>query len=113
MENTNTTGHSAVAGGLRGHSMGDTYPLTVIGLGDGFARYNLLTGETGPARPTYDEALFWEELSQACPPACPRTARQVACPTCSWFTADNLANVRASQRGIGDIRLSLLKGEAA
>lgn len=32
-----TRGHAADHGGLRGHSIGDTYPWRVIGLGDGWA----------------------------------------------------------------------------
>ena len=112
MENA-TTGHSTVAGGLRGHSMGDTYPLTVIGLGNGYASYNLLTGETGPVRPTYNAALFWKELDEACPRACPRTVTRSICHACTWFTADNLKAVRAAQAGIGGIRLGLLKGVTA
>jgi hypothetical protein len=74
-----TCGHSAIAGGLRGHSMGDTYPLTVIGKGDGFALLNLLTGEEGPVRPTYMEALKHRELNEPCPPDCPRINR-----LCAW-----------------------------
>ena len=115
MNSLTTKGHSAAQGGLRGHSMGDSYPETVIGLGDGFAKYNLLTGETGPVRPTYDAALFWEELDQACPTACPRASRPAVCSPCEWFTAENYTVVRAFSRayGIGEVRLALLKGVAA
>ena len=83
-----TTGHAAVAGGLRGHSMGDGYPLTVIGKGDGFALFNLLTGEEGPVRPTYDGARFWRELeTEACPEACPRRNAHNLCDACTWWTS--------------------------
>ena len=109
MENVTTKGHSAAQGGLRGHSMGDAYPETVIGLGDGFAKYNLLTGETGSVRATYNEALFWKELNEACPSACPRASAHSLCRTCTWFTAKNLDNVKATVRDIGTIRLDLLK----
>ena len=119
MENATTKGHSAAQGGLRGHSIGDTFPDTVIGVGDGFAKYNLLTGETGPVRKTYDEALFWKELDQPCPTACPRTKRATACAVCDWFTAKNARHVQAAKTGtdtfiaaardIGTIRLGLLK----
>lgn len=111
MENETTKGHSAAQGGLRGHSIGDTFPETVIGIGAGFAKYNLLTGETGPVRPTYDSALFWEELTQPCPPACPKARRAIACHECDWFTAENAAVARGFARayGIGEVRLNLLK----
>ena len=109
MNSLTTKGHSAAQGGLRGHSIGDTYPETVIGMGDGYAKYNLLTGETGPTCPTYDAALFWKELDQACPAACPRASRPVGCSPCTWFTAENLDRVKATVRDIGTIRLGLLK----
>lgn len=83
-----TTGHSAVAGGLRGHSLGDTYPLVVIGKGDGWALFNLLTGEEGPTRPTYDGARFWRELeTQPCPDECPRKFTGALCGPCKWWTS--------------------------
>ena len=53
---TQTVGHSSEQGGLRRHSMGPDYPEVVIGKGDGFALLNVLTGEEGPVRATYDEA---------------------------------------------------------
>ena len=115
MENATTKGHSAAQGGLRGHSMGDAYPEIVIGKGDGFAKYNLLTGETGPARPTYDAALFWEEMNQPCPAACPRAQRQVACATCDWFTSENrdVARGLATAYRPDELRFRLLKAGAA
>jgi len=81
-----TKGHSAQQGGLRGHSMGDTYPLIVIGKGKGYALMNLLTGEEGPTRPTYDGARFWKELNQPCPAECPRASRAVVCSPCAWWS---------------------------
>lgn len=114
MENATTKGHSAAQGGLRGHSIGDTFPDTVIGVGDGFAKYNLLTGETGPVRPTYDAALFWEEMQQPCPVACPKAAHY-RCSECDWFTAENAGVARGFARAYrrDEIRLSLLKGVTA
>ena len=77
-----------MAGGLRGHSMGDTYPLTVIGKGDGFALFNLLTGEEGPVRDTYDGARFWRQLeTQPCPRECPRNHGETLCGRCQWWTS--------------------------
>jgi hypothetical protein len=32
----NTTGHSQVHGGLRGHSIGEIYPFLVVGVGNPF-----------------------------------------------------------------------------
>lgn len=88
---TATSGHSAVAGGLRGHSLGDTYPETVIGKGDGFALLNLLTGEEGPTRATYDEARFHRELNQPCPRECPKlAAADVTCHTCGYWTSAHI-----------------------
>ena len=112
MENATTKGHSAAQGGLRGHSMGDAYPEIVIGLGEGFAKYNVLTGETGPVRKTYNEALFWKELDQPCPVACPRAQRQVACATCDWFTLENrgVAMGLAAAYRPDELRLRLLTG---
>lgn len=52
---TQTAGHCE-QGGLRGHSMGGGYPETVIGVGDGYAAFNTLTGDLGPVRGTYSEA---------------------------------------------------------
>lgn len=40
-----TAGHSAEHGGLRGHSLGDTYPYMVVGVGDRWAVQNALTGK--------------------------------------------------------------------
>lgn len=44
-----TLGHSRQHGGLRGHSVGDTYPFTVIGIGwpVQWASHNCLTGAIG------------------------------------------------------------------
>jgi hypothetical protein len=90
--------------------MGDTYPLTVIGKGDGFALFNLLTGEEGPVRPTYDGARFWRELeTEPCPEACPRTARSAACSTCTWWTSDRVDHLA---RPIEKPAIGLSFGEA-
>lgn len=77
-----TTGHSAYQGGLRGHSIGGEYPEVVIGVGEGFALLNVLTGETGPVRRNYQEAAKWREMGQPCPSDCPRLAR--ACHWCEY-----------------------------
>lgn len=53
MSEHETKGHSAAQGGLRAHSMGDTYPWLVIGLNEGYALLNVLTGEQGPEQETY------------------------------------------------------------
>lgn len=115
-----TTGHAAVAGGLRGHSLGAEYPLTVIGKGDGFVLFNVLTGEElSPVRRTYAEALKHRELNQPCPSDCPRLNR-----LCSWCDYHLGPRPDALQWGPGRViiggrarpgetRLSLLKGEAA
>jgi hypothetical protein len=88
-----TAGHSTAQGGLRGHSMGGGYPETVIGIGDGFALFNTLTGDTGPVRATYDEARFYRELDQPCPGDCPRV-RGTLCHSCDWFTSARPDEVR-------------------
>lgn len=47
---TVTKGHLAASGGLRGHSIGDTYPWSVVGIGyDGWQAHNLESGAvSGP-----------------------------------------------------------------
>ena len=50
-------GHSAVQGGLRGHSLGHEYPFTVSKIGDRYQAYHCLHPEkSGPAVDTYEEA---------------------------------------------------------
>ena len=51
-----TRGHSAVNPGLRGHSCGDNYPLTVIGVGRKFAVLDCRTGNESTPRLSYQEA---------------------------------------------------------
>jgi len=54
-----TKGHSAVNPGLRGHSCGENYPLTVIGQGAPVTQYrvfNCSTGRVGTLRHSYREA---------------------------------------------------------
>lgn len=54
-----TRGHSAANPGLRGHSCGENYPLTVIGQGYPQVRYRVLncrTGQEGELRRSYKEA---------------------------------------------------------
>lgn len=52
----NTKGHSAVNPGLRGHSCGDNYPLTVIGVGSKWCVLNCRSGSESELRLTYKEA---------------------------------------------------------
>ena len=40
-----TRGHSKAQGGLRGHSIGETYPITVSGKGDKWIIWNALSGK--------------------------------------------------------------------
>jgi len=54
-----TRGHSASNPGLRGHSCGENYPLTVIGQGAPLTQYRVLncrTGQEGKLRRSYKEA---------------------------------------------------------
>ena len=56
-----TRGHRADAPGLRGHSCGEFYPYTVIGIGHGpevvkWAAMDCRTGNTGREFRTYQEA---------------------------------------------------------
>lgn len=56
-----TRGHSAAAPGLRAHSIGDTYPLTVIAVGVSPTQYQVFdcrTGNVGERRPSYQAALI-------------------------------------------------------
>jgi len=54
-----TKGHNAQQAGLRGHSIGNTFPLTVIGFGDGdFAVLDCRTSNIGRRWPTYQAALI-------------------------------------------------------
>ena len=39
-----TAGHAATAGGLRGHSMGELYPVMIVGRANGYAVENALNG---------------------------------------------------------------------
>lgn len=119
-QHVETTGHSAVAGGLRGHSLGAEYPLTVIGKGDGYVLFNVLTGqELSPVRATYVEALKHNELQQPCPSDCPRLNH-----LCSWCDYHLGPRPEALQWGPGkviiggrnrpdEVRLTLLKGALA
>jgi hypothetical protein len=43
----NTRGHLAAYGGLRGHSVGHTYPWTVIRKGDYWHTFNCVNGQLG------------------------------------------------------------------
>lgn len=51
-----TLGHSAMHPGLRGHSCGDNYPLTIIGIGRKFAVLDCRTGNESEPRLSYQEA---------------------------------------------------------
>lgn len=58
-----TRGHRADAPGLRGHSCGDLYPYTVIGIGQGphivkYAAMDCRTGHTGREFRSYQEAML-------------------------------------------------------
>lgn len=61
-------------GGVQAWSVGDTYPVTVVGLGNGprvqWYAENLHTGERGPTRDTQGEAVqdqnrLWAEFNKA------------------------------------------------
>lgn len=57
-----TKGHSAIAPGLRGHSVGELYPYTIIAIGHGpeqrltWAAMDTRTGLNGREFRTYQEA---------------------------------------------------------
>lgn len=55
-----TKGHSTAAPGLRGHSVGELYPYTVIGIGRPdairWAAMDTRTGKNGREFPTYRQA---------------------------------------------------------
>ena len=51
-----TKGHSAAHPGLRGHSCGGNYPLTVIMQGHKWVAFDCRTGNMGEPRLTYKEA---------------------------------------------------------
>ena len=56
-----TRGHAATAPGLRGHSIGDLYPYTVVAIGAypvQFAAMDLRTGRTGHLRGSYAAAAI-------------------------------------------------------
>ena len=53
MPATETRGHRSDAPGLRGHSTGQDYPLTVIMVGSQWTVFHCGTGRTGHLRPTY------------------------------------------------------------
>ena len=65
-------GHSEWQGGLRGHSIGDDYPFSVVGIGlDGWRVQNLMTGEEfetyegpGACERAHDKAHELKVLSQ-------------------------------------------------
>lgn len=55
------TGHGATTGGLQGHSVGDDYPYTVIGVQRGpgrtqYAAFDTRSASEGHPRRTYAEA---------------------------------------------------------
>lgn len=56
------TGHGAKTGGLQGHSVGDLYPYTVIGVSKSGALYwsvmDTRTGAEGFRRRSYQEAVL-------------------------------------------------------
>lgn len=57
---TATRGHLAASGGLRGHSIGDLYPWSVVGIGyEGWQAFNCETGEYFGPITTYDHAERW------------------------------------------------------
>ena len=62
---TETRGHLSASGGLRGHSVGQDYPWSIVGRGyEGWQAVNLETGQEYPIRDTYAEAqddLDWEK----------------------------------------------------
>ena len=56
-----TKGHASTAPGLRGHSIGDQYPYTVVAIGAYPVRYaamDLRTGRTGHERGSYAAAAI-------------------------------------------------------
>ena len=56
-----TRGHAATAPGLRGHSVGETYPYTVVAIGAypvQYAAMDLRTGNTGHLRGSYAAAAI-------------------------------------------------------
>lgn len=56
-----TKGHAAKAPGLRGHSIGDMYPYTVVAIGAypvQYAAMDLRTGRTGYPRGSYAAAAI-------------------------------------------------------
>lgn len=58
VNNYTIRGHAAVAPGLRGHSLSAEYPITVIGKGESYVLFNVLTSEElSPACPSYADAL--------------------------------------------------------
>lgn len=60
----NTQGHVGSQGGLRGHSVGETYPWSVVGFGDDtWQATNLITGETMPRRLFCQTALWDADLA--------------------------------------------------
>lgn len=60
----NTRGHLAAYGGLRGHSVGSSYPWTVVRVGDIWRPFNCVTGKWGaPYRDSYWAHLVAESLA--------------------------------------------------
>jgi len=55
------TGHGANTGGLQAHSIGDLFPLGIVGIGSGdrtyYAAVNYNDNERGPCRLSYEAAL--------------------------------------------------------
>lgn len=62
-------GHTLESGGLQGHSLGEMYPFVVTGVGvnGGFQLMNASTGQYGPRRTTYNEALADMPIPRATP----------------------------------------------
>lgn len=62
-----TRGHSAANPGLRGHSCGDNYPLTITGSPTGWRVFHCKTGVESIPFSTYQEAFAFLGVAGNCP----------------------------------------------
>jgi hypothetical protein len=81
-------GHSTEHHGLQKHSVGDTYPWAVVGIGNGakvvYEVHNLVTGEvlhTYPWNATWMQELLYQRTQTTCGLACEFAA---ACKRGAW-----------------------------
>jgi len=58
----NTAGHVGTQGGLRGHSVGGMYPWGIVGIGDRWIAFNMVTGEKFTPRIMASSALDDAEM---------------------------------------------------